>query len=95
MSGGAYRFSDGRLAGSSLTMIGALKNAIKSAGIPLIEALNTITINPARLLRVEDRKGSIAAGKDADITVFDDEFDVKMTMIRGRIAFIKGKICAG
>ena len=93
--GGAYRFNDGRLAGSSLTMIGALKNAVRSANMPLQEALETITLNPAKLLGIEDRKGSIAAGRDADIVVFDTEFDVKMTMIRGRIAFVKGKICAG
>ena len=88
-TGGAYRFEDGRLAGSSLTMIGALKNAVKSANLPLPEALNTITLNPAKLLGIEGKKGSIAVGKDADIVVFDKEFDVKMTMIRGRIAYIK------
>ena len=92
---GAYRFSDGRLAGSSLTMIGALKNAVKNANLSLQEALNMITLNPARLLGVESKKGSIAVGKDADIVIFDKEFDVKMTMIRGRIAFVKGKICVG
>ena len=95
MTGGAYRFKDGRLAGSSLTMIGALKNAVKSANLSLQDALKTITLNPAKLLGIERRKGSIAAGKDADIVIFDKEFDVKMTMIRGRIAFAKGKICAG
>jgi len=94
-SGGAYRFSDGKLAGSSLTMMGALKNAIRSANLPLREALNMITLNPAKLLGVEKNKGSIAAGKDADVVIFNKEFDVKMTMIRGRIAFVKGKICAG
>ena len=89
MTGGAYRFKDGRLAGSSLTMIGALKNAVKSAKLSLQEALNTITLNPAKLLRIEGSKGSIAPGKDADIVIFDKEFDVKMTMIRGRIAYRK------
>jgi N-acetylglucosamine-6-phosphate deacetylase len=93
--GGAYRFSDGRLAGSSLTMIGALKNAVNIAGLPLLQALETVTLNPAKLLGVEKSKGSIDAGKDADIVMFDKEFDVKMTMIRGRIAFVKGKICVG
>ena len=93
--GGAYRFSDGRLAGSSLTMIGALKNAVKSANLSLQEALSAITLNPAKLLGIEKNKGSITAGKDADIVIFDKGFDVKMTMIRGRIAFVKGKICAG
>jgi len=93
-AGGAYRLTDGRLAGSSLNMISALKNAVTGAGLPLQEALKLITLNPAQLLGVENKKGSIAVGKDADIVVFSKEFDVKMTMIRGRIAFIKGKICA-
>jgi len=84
---GAYRFSDGRLAGSSLTMIGALKNAVKSANLPLQEALNTITLNPAKLLGIEEKKGSITAGKDADMVIFNEEFDVKMTMIRGNIVY--------
>jgi N-acetylglucosamine-6-phosphate deacetylase len=95
MAGGAYRFKDGKLAGSSLTMISALKNAVKSANFPLQEALEMITTNPAKLLGIDKKKGSIAAGKDADLVIFDKEFDVKMTMIRGRIAFVKGKICAG
>ncbi|MDP2929288.1 MAG: amidohydrolase family protein, partial [Candidatus Omnitrophota bacterium] len=87
MTGGAYRFEDGRLAGSSLTMIGALKNAVKSAKLPLLEALKMITLNPAKLLKVDGQKGSIAAGKDADITIFDEKFDVKMTMVRGKIVY--------
>ena len=95
MTGGAYRFRDGKLAGSSLTMIGALKNAVKSANLPLREALKMITMNPAKLLKIEGQKGSIAAGKDADITVFNEEFDVKMTMIRGKIAYIKGQASWG
>lgn len=93
--GGAYRFGDGRLAGSSLNMIGLLKNAVKCAGLSLEDAIGTITLNPAKFLGVEKDKGSLGPGKDADIVIFDKEFDVKMTMIRGRIAFIKGKICAG
>lgn len=89
MMGGAYRFEDGKLAGSSLTMIGALKNAVKSSTLSLQEALTTITLNPAKLLGAERNKGSIDAGKDADIVLFDKEFDVKMTMIRGKIVYRK------
>ena len=88
-TGGAYRFEDGRLAGSSLTMIQALKNAVRGCGFPLLDALKLITLNPAKLLGIEKKKGSIAAGKDADIVIFDKEFDVKMTMIRGKIAYCK------
>jgi len=96
MTGGAYRFEDGRLAGSSLTMIGALKNAVKDCNVPLLEAVKLITLNPARFLGVEKKKGSIAVGKDADIVVFDREFDVKATMIRGRIVYRSEAIrCVG
>lgn len=94
-SGGAYRFEDGRLAGSALTMIRGLKNAVQGCGLNMVEAVRLITLNPARLLGIEDRKGSIDTGKDADIVIFDKEFEVKMTMIRGRIAYRKGNICAG
>ncbi len=95
-SGGAYRFKDGRLAGSTLTMIGALKNAVTACNVPLSDAIKAVTLNPAKLLGAEDRKGSIAAGKDADIVIFDREFDVKATLIRGKIAHRKkGFVCAG
>ena len=94
-SGGAYRFEDGRLAGSSLTMIQALKNAVRNCNVPLPDALKLITQNPAKLLGVEDKKGSISVGKDADIVIFDREFDVKATVVHGKIVYEKkGFICA-
>ena len=91
MTGGAYRFEDGRLAGSALNMIEALKNAVTKCNLGLPEALRLITYNPAKLLGVEDKKGTLEPGKDADVVVFDKEFDVKMTMVRGKIAYRKGK----
>lgn len=85
--GGAYRFEDGRLAGSALNMIGALKNAVTMCNLGLLETLRLITLNPSRFLGVEDKKGSLEVGKDADIVIFDKDFDVKATLIRGRIAY--------
>lgn len=85
--GGAYRFEDGRLAGSALNMIQALKNAVTNCSLGLLEALRLITLNPAKLLGVEDKKGSLEPGKDADIVIFDKNFGVKMTFIRGRIVY--------
>jgi len=87
MTGGAYRFKDGKLAGSSLTMIGALKNAVKYCGLPLLDAIRLITLNPAKLLGVDNKKGLIGAGKDADIVIFDKDFNVKATIVRGKIAY--------
>ena len=86
---GAYRFPDGRLAGSSLTMIDAVKNACGACGLGLADAVGMAALNPARLFGVDRKKGSIAAGKDADIVIFDKKFDIKMAVVRGKIMFRK------
>ncbi|MDD5496179.1 MAG: N-acetylglucosamine-6-phosphate deacetylase [Candidatus Omnitrophica bacterium] len=86
---GAYRFKSGKLAGSAMTMMDAVKNAVKIAGISLNNAVMLASLNAARLLKVEQNKGSIAIGKDADIVIFNKNFDVKMTIIRGKIVYRK------
>lgn len=89
-----YRLPNGRPAGSGLTMIGALKNAVRRCGIKIEDAVKMMTANPARLLGAH-AKGEIAPGKDADIVVFDKQFNVKLTMINGRIVYQKkGFVCA-
>ena len=45
------------------------------------------TLNPARILRLEDRKGSIAPGKDADLVLWDEDFNVLMTIVAGETVF--------
>ena len=89
---GIYRFKDGRIAGSDLTMIGALENAVKECGLPLADAVKMLTVNPALLMRVGKTKGKIACGMDADIVIFDKEFDVKATIINGKIVYRKKAI---
>ena len=86
-TGAVYKFRDGTITGSSISMIDALRNAVKFCHLALPEAVRLITLSPARLLGIERRKGSLGKGKDADIVVFDKNFDVKMTMIRGRIVY--------
>ncbi len=94
-SRGAYRFPDGKLAGSSLSMIKAVKNAV-ACGVKLPEAIRFATLNPATLLGVQAGKGSIASGKDADLVIFDKKFNIKMAIVRGKIMYQrKGfRICA-
>ena len=84
---GVYRLEDGTMAGSSLTMIDAMKNAVRAGGLSLPDAVRMATLNPAKVLGVDDRKGSLAPGKDADIVIFDDEFRVQMTVVNGKIAY--------
>ena len=83
---GVYRLKDGTIAGSALTMIKAVENAVKAGGLSLVNAVRLATLNPARFLGVDSRKGALEAGKDADIVIFDRKFKVKVVIIRGKIA---------
>lgn len=84
--GSAHLTSTGGLAGSTLNVNKGLK-VLEEAGVPWLSAINSCTINPATLLGVNDRKGSIQAGKDADLVVLDPEYNVVMTYARGKKAF--------
>ncbi len=71
------------IAGSTLRMNEGLRIVIEEAGVPVQSAINSCTINPARVLGVQDRKGRIAAGYDADLVVLDQEYHVIKTWCRG------------
>ncbi|WP_254782304.1 N-acetylglucosamine-6-phosphate deacetylase [Bacillus sp. OK048] len=87
---GKALLADGTLAGSILKMNDSLKNITEAADLSLLEAVQMASVNPAKQLNVYDRKGSISLGKDADITVLNDEYQVEMTFCRGELAFKKG-----
>tara|TARA_R110000868_G_scaffold84822_3_gene238903 strand:+ start:27205 stop:28347 length:1143 start_codon:yes stop_codon:yes gene_type:complete len=87
VNNGEARLADGTLAGSTLTMLDAVLNCQKFAGIPFSDALHCATYVPAKMLGIEKQKGSLAVGKDADIVVLDDNYQVVMTICRGKIAF--------
>ncbi len=82
-AGDAKLVSDGTRAGSTLTQDTALRNLLEDTGRPLEEVLPLLTENPARLIGVFDRKGSIADGKDADLVVLDGENRVEAVFLRG------------
>lgn len=80
--------ADGKaLAGSTATMIRVVRGMVELAGAPLVEAVRMATLNPARALRIEDRKGTLAIGADADLVVFSDDFEVRSTFVAGRALF--------
>ncbi len=72
------------IAGSTLNMNKGLKILAEDAGVPFDTALNSCTLNPARCLGVDDRKGKLCAGYDADIVVLEDNYDVVQTYCRGK-----------
>jgi N-acetylglucosamine-6-phosphate deacetylase len=78
---------DGTLAGSVLSMPHAIKNMMKFTGCTLEDAILMASYNPASILKLGSKKGSIDVGKDADLVVMDKNLEVKMTMCGGAVVF--------
>jgi N-acetylglucosamine-6-phosphate deacetylase len=74
-------------AGSVATADRLVRTMVKMADVPLADAVRMITSTPARIMNVADKKGSLVAGKDADIVLFDADINIKMTMIKGKVVY--------
>ena len=83
---GICRDAEGRLAGSTLTQDIALRNFVQWTNWPLEDALQGLTINPARVLKLE-KKGVLEPGADADVVIMDGKLRVIKTMVGGRVVF--------
>ncbi len=83
---------DGTLAGSTLTLNLAVKNMVEAAGAKITEAVRMASLNGLKVLGLNDRKGILAAGKDADVVVFNDKYEVEMTILKGNIVYSRNKI---
>ena len=81
------RLEDGTIAGSVLKLNKGVWNVYTNSKIPLHECVNCASLNPATTLGIADKKGSIKAGKDADLVILDNEFNVKKTIIGGKIKY--------
>jgi N-acetylglucosamine-6-phosphate deacetylase len=79
--------ADGTLAGSVLTMDRALRNILAATGLSLAEAWPMTSANAARQIGIEDRKGRLAAGYDADIVLLDAANNVENTLVEGRVVY--------
>jgi len=82
VSGGVCRNSEGKLAGSTLTLDRALRNIV-GLGAKLGEALQMLTLNPAKLLGIEHKKGVLRPNADADIVLLDEALEVTQVFARG------------
>jgi N-acetylglucosamine-6-phosphate deacetylase len=76
---------DGTLAGSVLKMNEALHNITSHTSMTLVEAVNSVTKVPAQKLDV--KKGEIRVGFDADIVMFDEAFNVLLSVVGGEIKY--------
>ena len=81
--GSAHLVATKGLAGSTLNINKGLRILVEEAMVPFNYAINSCTINPARCIGVDDRKGSITVGKDADIVVLNDDYSVEQTYCKG------------
>ncbi len=79
----------GFLAGSGLTMNLAVKNAIKLLGVDLSTAVRMASSNPAKVLKIEQSKGQIKAGFDADMVLLDKNINVVQTFVAGKCCYKK------
>jgi N-acetylglucosamine-6-phosphate deacetylase len=77
----------GNLAGSSLTMLESLRNGLAFSNLSLLELLPSLTMNPAKQIGVQNHKGSIEIGKDADLLLLDDQLELKAAYVRGSKVF--------
>jgi N-acetylglucosamine-6-phosphate deacetylase len=82
VSGGVCRNSEGKLAGSTLTLDRALRNVV-ALGVPLVDAVRMLTGNPAKLLGIEFKKGALRTGADADIVLLDENLQLTKVWTRG------------
>jgi N-acetylglucosamine-6-phosphate deacetylase len=80
---GKATLTDGTLAGSTLSMNQAFKKVINETGCNLLDAVKMTSENPATILKIFDKKGSLKQGKDADITILNEEFNVEMSIVQG------------
>lgn len=78
---------DGTLAGSTLTLNRAIRNMVKTANANITDAVRMASLNGAKVIGI--KRGILAAGKDADIVVLNDEYEVEMTIMQGKIKYQK------
>ncbi len=82
------RLADGTIAGSVLKLNNAVKNVLDHTSLPVNEVFKMASLNPATAIHLEDRIGSLEAGKDADIIIADEDINVVRTIKKGRTIYV-------
>lgn len=92
MGGMEYEVHDGvgmlldrtAFAGSTTLLNRMIPIVVEQVGIPLLEAIHMASLNPARVIGFDQKKGSLETGKDADIAIFNPDFSAWRAMIDGK-----------
>lgn len=81
--GNVATLADGTIAGSVTDLAACVKVAVREMGVPLEAAVRAATLTPARAIGIDGERGSLEAGKVADVVVLDEELNVKHVIVRG------------
>ncbi len=83
------RLASGNLAGSVLTLNKAVYNFKENTNLNIYETINLASLNPAKSINIDNKKGSLEIGKDADIAIFNEKMDCLATIVEGKIVYNK------
>ena len=83
---------DHTMAGSEWPINRGVRNLVREVGVSLADAIKMASLNPARVIGMDKSKGSLETGKDADIIVFDDDINVQLTFVKGKLEFDPGSL---
>lgn len=74
-------------AGSIATMNLCVRNMIDLVGLSISDVIKMATLNPAKVIGVDEKKGSLVEGKDADLVIFDKDINILATVVKGKVVF--------
>lgn len=84
---GTARYKDGTLIGTASGLSELVRKFIRFTGCGIDVAIRAVTANPAKLLGIDNRKGSVAIGKDADLVLMERDCSVHTTIVGGKIVY--------
>ncbi|MCH1939659.1 N-acetylglucosamine-6-phosphate deacetylase [Holdemania massiliensis] len=88
---GYLKDADGRLCGSSKSVLFGMGNLVEKLGLPLEQVIRMASLNPARIYGFDAKKGSIAFGKDADFVVISEDYQARATFVGGKCVYDAAK----
>jgi len=80
---GKFVMPDGTLSGSAMTMLQSIKNCVEHCDIPLSEAINMATLNPAKLIKKENEIGQLAVNTEANFVMVNEKLELQQVFFRG------------
>ncbi len=80
---GKFVMPDGTLSGSAMTMLQSIKNCVEHCDIPLTEAINMATINPAKLIKRENEMGQLTVNAQANLVRVNEKLELQQVFFKG------------